>query len=162
MDSGMFTQLQWRSILQEQLGCRLIVVSNREPFVHERQGHRVIVTNPAGGVTAALHPLLNAAGGVWIAHGSGPADRATVDRNDCVMVPPGRPAYKLRRIWIPEAELCEYYNGFANQALWPLCHHVWQRPRFSTREWNAYRRVNARFAQAVLEEAAGERCVVFI
>jgi alpha,alpha-trehalose-phosphate synthase [UDP-forming] len=158
----MWMQAQWQAALEKMAGGRLIVVSNREPFVNERQGDRVLWTEPAGGVTAALHPLLNSAGGTWIAHGSGPADREVVDRNDCVMVPPGRPAYKLRRVWIPEKEVCEYYNGIANQGLWPLCHHVYQRPRFSAAEWESYRRVNGRFAQAVLEEAAGEAGVVFV
>ena len=156
-----------KSQLQELVGRyhgagRFIVVSNREPFVHDRQRGRVICTEPAGGVTSALNPLLNWCSGVWIAHGSGTADRDMVDRNSRVLVPPDHPAYTLRRVWITEKLQQEYYSGLANQGLWPLCHSVYQRPRFSPVEWDSYRQVNEIFARAVLEEAGDEPGTVFI
>ncbi len=142
---------------------RFIVVSNREPFSHERQDGRVVCARPAGGLTSALHPILGAFDdGVWVAHGSGTADRDVVDGNDRVMVPSGDSAYTLRRVWIPEELARGHYSGLANRGLWPLCHNVYQRPRFSAAEWECYREANAIFAEAVLEEAAGEPGVVFI
>ena len=141
---------------------RFIIVSNREPFVHERQDGRIICTQPAGGVTSALNPLLNWCRGVWVAHGSGSADRDAVDSNSRVLVPPENPAYTLRRVWITEKLRQLYYSGLANRGLWPLCHSAYQRPRFSSVEWNSYRQVNEIFARAVLEEAAEEPATVFI
>jgi trehalose-6-phosphate synthase len=81
-----------REILQEFVrtkldGYRLIVVSNREPYQHRLDDGKITYSEPAGGVTAALDPVMRACGGLWIAHGSGDADRQVVDRRDHVAVP---------------------------------------------------------------------------
>jgi trehalose-6-phosphate synthase len=140
---------------------RFIVVSNREPFSHEWQGGRLVCRRPAGGLTSALGPLLGKWGGTWIAHGSGSGDRDAVDAYSHVPVPPEHPSYTLRRVWLPEKLRTEYYSGLANRALWPLCHNVYQRPQFSSSDWDSYRDVNNMFAQAVLEEAADEPCTTW-
>jgi alpha,alpha-trehalose-phosphate synthase [UDP-forming] len=155
---------QLRASLKRSLGGagRLIVASNREPFIHEHQGGRIICRQPAGGLTAALAPLLNSLGGVWVAQASGTADRDVVDRHSCVMVPPDEPAYKLHRVWLPEKLRCDYYCGLANRALWPVCHNAYQRPHFAAAEWESYREANEVFAEAILEEAAERAAMVFI
>ncbi|MDZ7380159.1 MAG: trehalose-6-phosphate synthase, partial [candidate division KSB1 bacterium] len=56
----------------------------------------------------------------------------------------------------------DYYYGFANQALWPLCHIVFQRPVFRTEHWNAYRRVNRQFAETILDEARDVASIILI
>lgn len=141
---------------------RLIVVSNREPYSHVRKNGRIECTRPASGMVSALDPILKASGGVWIAHGSGNADRAVVDSYDRVAVPPEDPSYKLRRVWLPKHIEQEYYYGLANEGLWPLCHIAFQQPTFNQRHWNSYRAANALFAEAVLEEADGQPAIVFI
>src|SRR5262245_46262215 len=78
-------------------GAKLIVVSNREPYMHKGEGGTIRSVMPASGVTTALDPVLRAANGVWVAHGSGNADRRMVDSHDHVLVPPADPAYTLRR-----------------------------------------------------------------
>jgi alpha,alpha-trehalose-phosphate synthase [UDP-forming] len=152
-----------RTIVAAQLGRgKLIVVSNREPYVHSRQGDAIRVTAPAGGLVTALDPVMRTCGGTWIAHGSGDADRAVVDAGDRVAVPPDRPRYALRRVWLTEEEEQAYYYGFANQALWPLMHVAYTRPRFKVEHWRAYQAVNQRFADAVLTEAGDEPAWVFV
>lgn len=140
----------------------LIVVSNREPYMHEwREGQaRVIV--PAGGLVTALDPVLQACGGVWIAHGAGDADRETADAAGRLTVPPGDARYTLRRVWLTREEEEGYYYGFANEGLWPLCHLAHERPVFRAGDWEHYRRVNRRFADAVLEELGSGRAVVLV
>jgi trehalose 6-phosphate synthase len=100
--------------------------------------------------------------GVWIAHGSGTADRLVVDARDRVPVPPDAPAYDLRRLWIEEPTFSAYYGGFANEGLWPLCHQVDIRPKFRAEDWAAYQDVNARFAAAIHEELGSSSAPVFI
>ncbi len=156
-----------REILQEFVraeldGRRLIVVSNREPYQHRHSEGEVKCTEPAGGVTAALDPVMRACGGLWIAHGSGDADQQAVDRRDHVPVPPDSPEYNLRRIWLSKEEEEGYYGGLSNQGLWPLCHVAFTRPNFDPDHWKMYRRINQRFADAVVEEAAGGPTFVFI
>jgi trehalose 6-phosphate synthase len=65
-------------------------------------------------------------------------------------------------VWIPEQLQTAYYNGLSNQALWPLCHNVYQRPAFRTSDWHAYREVNRLFADQVLDEIGDTPAVVFI
>jgi trehalose 6-phosphate synthase len=137
-------------------GSNLFVVSNREPYVHNRQGNTITVTVPASGLVTALGPILYACNGTWVAQGSGTADKQTVDDHDRLQVPPDDPRYTLRRVWLTTDEEDGYYYGFANEGLWPLCHMAHTRPTFRASDWEYYNRVNARFADALAEEIAGE------
>jgi trehalose 6-phosphate synthase len=141
-------------------GGGLVVVSNREPWVHERAADGSIRARPTpGGVSVALDALMRERGGVWVAHGSGSADRDVVDENGCVEVPPDAPAYRLRRLWLSPYQEEHYYAGFANSALWPLCHQAHVRPVFKEEDWLAYREVNRLFANAAAVEAPPESSV---
>lgn len=130
----------------------LFVVSNREPYQHVRRGKEIEVQVPASGLVTALEPILCACNGTWIAHGSANADRETVDSHDRLPVPPENPLYKMRRVWLSPEEEKGYYYGFANEGLWPLCHIAHTRPLFRASDWEQYRTVNMKFAQAVLQE----------
>ena len=143
-------------------GSSLIVVSNREPYVHNRQGNTVTVTVPASGLVTALEPILCACNGTWVAQGSGTADKETVDGHDRLKVPPDDPRYTLRRVWLSAEEEEGYYYGFANEGLWPLCHMAHTRPIFRASDWEYYNKVNARFADALVEEMAGEEHPVIL
>jgi alpha,alpha-trehalose-phosphate synthase [UDP-forming] len=138
-------------------GSGLFVISNREPYVHGRQGGAITVTVPASGLVTALEPILRACHGTWVAQGSGNADRETVDNQDRLQVPPDDPRYTLRRVWLSAEEEEGYYYGFANEGLWPLCHMAHTRPTFRATDWEYYNQVNARFADAVAEEMANEK-----
>jgi len=152
-----------RALLRTQLrGDEMIVVSNREPYIHENAPGGVIVKQPASGLVTAIEPVMRACSGTWIAHGSGSADRQAVDELDHVGAPPGRGEYTLRRIWLTEKEEQGYYYGFANEGLWPLCHVAHVRPVFREQDWLAYREVNRRFAGAVVSEARSDDPVVMV
>jgi trehalose 6-phosphate synthase len=141
----------------------LVVVSNREPYLHKHDGHgRVISSRTTGGVAVALDALMRERGGVWIAHGAGDADRAVADAADSVLVPPDNPSYRLRRLWLDEREVAGYYNGFSNEGLWPLCHLVDVRPKFRQDDWAAYQAVNARFASAIHAELPTSDTPIFV
>jgi trehalose 6-phosphate synthase len=143
-------------------GARLVVVANREPYIHVYDGDQVRCRKPASGLTTALDPVMRACGGVWVAHGSGDADREVADDRGRLPVPPDDPSYTLRRVWLTKEEEQGYYYGIANEALWPLCHVVYTRPRFEPQHWNEYRRVNQKFADAVLDEVGDEPAAVFV
>jgi trehalose 6-phosphate synthase len=143
-------------------GAKMIVVSNREPWVHERVPDGIRAVRPASGLTTALEPIVRTVGGTWIAHGSGSADRLVVDGKGRIGLPEENPKYTLRRVWLGKREENGYYYGLSNKALWPLCHIVYARPSFSRKDWEFYRSVNQRFCDAVLEEAEGKPAIVFI
>jgi trehalose 6-phosphate synthase len=133
-------------------GRPLFVISNREPYVHERRGKNIECNVPASGLVTALEPVLKACGGTWIAHGSGDADREVVDSQNKIKIPPEEPQYVLKRVWLSKEEEEGYYYGFANEGLWPLCHIVHTRPSFRVEDWGYYREVNQKFASSLLEE----------
>jgi len=153
-----------RRVLREDLkGDEVLIVSNREPYIHARRKDNVIeIQRPASGLVTALEPVMRACSGTWIAHGAGSADRETVDRHDHIMVPPERPAYRIRRVWLSREEEQGYYYGFANEGLWPLCHIAHTRPVFRTGDWEYYRTVNQRFADAVVDEARTKDPIVLV
>jgi trehalose 6-phosphate synthase len=156
----------------------LIVVANREPYIHvqqtrhprgfwarlrRRQPYEEITwMRPASGLVTALDPVMRAWGGTWVAHGSGSGDRAVSDAKGRVRVPPDRPAYTLRRVWLTQEEEEGYYYGAANNAIWPLCHIAYARPEFNESDWEIYSRVNRRFAETVLEEIGTGPAIVFV
>jgi trehalose 6-phosphate synthase len=162
------SQISWtptslKTILHEQLaGDQVLIVSNRQPYVHNRRGQKIEVQVPASGLVSALEPVMRACSGVWIAHGNGTADRDVVDGRSHVGVPPEHPAYEIRRVWITPEEEAGYYYGFANEGLWPLCHIAHVRPTFRSSDWNHYVAINERFAHAVLEEATTDNPVVLV
>jgi trehalose 6-phosphate synthase len=142
---------------------RIFVVSNREPYMHVRKGREVECIVPPSGLVTAIEPVLRACDGVWVAHGSGNADALTVDSSDHIRVPPNDPRYSLRRVWLSNDEEEAYYDGFANEGLWPLCHIAHTRPIFRASDWEAYRGANEKFAAAALEEMEGSaEPVVFV
>jgi trehalose-6-phosphate synthase len=141
----------------------LIVVSNREPYLHQTaEDGSIAVVPTTGGVSVALDALMRERGGTWIAHGAGPCDRQVCDANDRVRVPPDAPAYALHRIWLTEEEERRYYGGFANEGLWPLCHMAHVKPVFRAEDWEAYQTVNRRFAEAIAADLTDTATPVFI
>ena len=132
----------------------LVVVSNREPVRHVRRNGKIVAETPASGLVTAMDPVMRACGGVWVAQGSGDADRESADDRGRLRVPLDDPRYTLRRVYLTQEEEAGYYGGFSNEGLWPLCHIVHTRPQFRPDDWNHYRAVNEKFAAAVLEEIA--------
>jgi trehalose 6-phosphate synthase len=160
---GIWSPERLRSTLTQHLhGERIVILANREPYIHERVGAGVKVLHPASGLVTALEPVMRACSGVWVAHGAGSADRETVDDNDRVRVPPGEESYLVRRVWLKEAEEQGYYYGFANEGLWPLCHVAHARPLFRAEDYEFYRSVNRKFADAVCEEVDSDDPIILV
>jgi alpha,alpha-trehalose-phosphate synthase [UDP-forming] len=143
-------------------GYPFVVVSNREPYVHSWVGEEIRCLRPASGLTMALDPVMQACGGTWIAHGSGDADPDVADKDGRISVPTEAPSYTLKRMWLSKEEEAHYYDGFSNQALWPLCHIVYVKPVFRQKDWDTYKEVNRRFGDAVYADVGEKGAFVFI
>ena len=162
-EGGAWTPQRLKQTLNRYLhGERVVIVANREPYVHERTANGITVLHPASGLVTALEPVMRACSGVWIAHGSGSADKETVDRHSRVRVPPGEESYLIRRVWLSAEEEKGYYYGFSNEGLWPLCHIAHARPVFRSEDWKHYQAVNQRFADAVCKEVDSEDPIVLV
>lgn len=158
-----WTAERLRVFVQSRLGGdRLFAVSNREPYEHVRRNGGIECVVPASGLVTALEPVLRTCDGTWIAQATGDADLDAVDDLGRVRVPPEHPQYTLRRVWLTKKEEQGFYFGFSNEGLWPLCHMAHTRPTFRMKDWEHYRAVNEKFADALLEEIAGEKSPVIL
>lgn len=161
----LWTETKLRDLVRAKLGENaLCVVSNREPYMHVIEGTdaKPRCVRPPSGVVSALHPVLCACGGTWIAYGSGNADRQFVNSKNKLGVPPQDNRYILKRVWLTKEEAGGYYYGFSNEGLWPLCHIAHTRPIFRDADWQAYKEVNQKFADSVLEELPAKHPFIFI
>jgi trehalose-6-phosphate synthase len=153
-----------RQVVRDHLhSAQVIIVSNREPYIHNFDaGGNPVVQVPASGMVTALEPIMRACSGVWVAQGTGTADRETVDRYDQIRVPPDDPSYTLRRVWLTAEQEQGFYYGFCNEGLWALCHLAYVRPAFRAGDWHAYEEVNAKFAEVVAAESNTDSPVILI
>lgn len=138
---------------------KLIIVSNREPYIHKKTGLSIRVEKPTGGLTSAMDDVLKVTGGTWVAWGSGSGDRDVVDSKNCIEVPPEKPSYILKRVWLNPSVVENYYHGYSNRVLWPLCHITLDRVYFRKKFWEDYKKANRAFSDAVLEEADNDSIV---
>ena len=152
-----------QQVIREHLRSpEIVVVSNREPYIHNASPQGPVVQVPASGMVTALEPIVRACAGKWIAHGSGSADRDVVDSHDHVRVPPDDPNYTLRRVWLSSDEEQGFYYGFSNEGLWPLCHLAYVRPAFRESDWQRYESVNRKFADVVVAETKSKDPVILV
>lgn len=147
---------------KELLGNEVLILSNREPYIHNWNNEKIEVQLPASGLVTALEPIMRACSGIWVAHGSGNADKEVVDKYDHIAVPPENPSYTIRRVWLSKEEEEGYYYGFSNEGLWPLCHIAHIRPVFKICDWEQYKKVNQKFADAVIQETKTKNPVILI
>jgi trehalose 6-phosphate synthase len=164
-EGGAWTPQRLRHTLSRYLhGERIVILANREPYIHERSadGGGVTVVHPASGLVTALEPVMRACSGTWIAHGGGSADLETADRHGRIRVPPGEESYVLRRVSLTPEEEKGYYYGFSNEGLWPLCHIADARPIFRSEDWKHYQAVNLKFVEAVCAEVDSDDPIVLV
>lgn len=120
--------------------ARLVVVSNRVP-IPDKSG-----TAPAGGLAVALQTALEARGGLWLGwSGRSCAEDAV---GPLQMLKEGNIDYALTDL--TERDVEEYYQGFANRVLWPICHYRLDLAEYERREMAGYFRVNRFFASRLL------------
>jgi len=161
----LWTESRLKDLIHSKLGDNsLFVVSNREPYMHvmDKTTGKPACMRPASGVVTAINPILYACGGVWVAHGSGEMDRQFTNSKNKLGVPPEDHRYILKRVWLNKQEEEGYYYGFSNEGLWPLCHITHTRPTFREVDWQMYKSVNQKFADAVLEELPKKSPFIFI
>ncbi|MEX0761999.1 MAG: bifunctional alpha,alpha-trehalose-phosphate synthase (UDP-forming)/trehalose-phosphatase [Dehalococcoidia bacterium] len=124
---------------------RLILISNRLPVTvkRERRGEQEL-SSSSGGLVAGLDPLHSKGDGLWLGHpGEQPNARTCKILEERRLVP----------VSVPASEYRGFYQGYSNNAIWPLFHYLIERSRFDASEFEAYRRVNERFADAVAEHS---------
>ena len=127
-------------------GHELVVVANRLPVDRRTLPDGTTSWQPSpGGLVAALEPVMQSNAGAWVGWTGSAGD-----------TPEPFDARGIRLIPVPfdDADVEEFYEGMSNGSLWPLYHDVIVRPEFHRRWWEAYVRVNQRFAEMAVQHAA--------
>ena len=133
---------------------RLVIVSNRLPFVAEQQGDSVVFTESSGGVATGLHSYVESA-----RHAPGQAREylwvgwpgaAVEDRLKEAVRTRAAAEYHSHPVFLSPEEMEKFYLGFCNNTLWPLFHYFPTYAKFDEGQWQHYRRVNELFAESIL------------
>ncbi len=132
---------------------KLIIASNRLPFVFERKGDSWKLIPGSGGLVTALAPVLRDRGGVWIGW---PGITGAVDISDQLSFASNTAGFSMKPVHLEEEDVRRYYIGLSNEVLWPLFHDLQSYCNFDPSYWQAYMDINARFAQVIGENAGPE------
>ncbi|MFW5988326.1 MAG: trehalose-6-phosphate synthase, partial [bacterium] len=130
---------------------RLILISNGEPYTHQKTDDGITSKKLPGGLTTGLDPLMQKEKGLWIAWGRGDNDFEVLNQDNCVKVP-DQSGYILKRISLSDQELDGFYYGFSNEIMWPLCHNFIDKANLNPDYWDIYKKVNQKYAKSALEE----------
>ena len=128
--------------------ARLLVVANRLPVTVRAHQDGVRVGRASGGLATGLRSWQEQSAAVWIGW-PGDVSRMTASQREALERK--LDASHLVPVHLTADEIERYYEGFANQVLWPLCHYLVDRVPVDAAGWTAYREANERFADVVVE-----------
>src|SRR3989442_11796598 len=127
----------------------LIVLSNRGPYTTAVVRRRVVARRSSGGLVAALEPVLRSQGGVWIAWDDRPPGRRRLPP-----ITEGREPFSIRLVTLNEPAASNFYHGFSNRVLWPICHGFLDKCRFDHAFFRDYLRCNMEFSRTATRSAS--------
>lgn len=125
---------------------RLLLVSNRLPVTVKAEKDQVSVVRSPGGLATGLRGPHERSGGLWIGW---PGDVSRLSGTQRSEVERQLSALRCVPLYLSPSEVSRYYEGYSNRVLWPLCHYLLDRIPRQDRDWEAYARVNERFAELV-------------
>ena len=129
---------------------KLIIASNRLPFVLERKGDSWKLVPGSGGLVTALAPVLKDRGGIWIGW---PGISGSFDISDQLSIASATAGFDMKPVHLEEKDVRQYYIGLSNEVLWPLFHDLQSYCNFDPSYWQTYIDINARFAKVINENA---------
>jgi len=128
---------------------KLHIVSNRLPFSLSKDENGYSLTESVGGLATGMKSVYTEYGGKWIGWPGVSSDNlsdAETQEIDQLLLTKG-----CANVHLSDQEIEEYYEGFSNNTIWPLFHYFAQYVDYSPENWEAYKKVNQRFAERVLE-----------
>lgn len=138
---------------------KLIIVADGEPVVSKIEDGKVVSSVPAGGVAVVLDPIARKTQAQYIARAKNIEEKKAMDKNGKMLIGNADGSYQLKRLFFDQKDVEDYYYGFSNQSLWPLCHVAFEEPKFSPEWYAGYKKVNEQFAKAIREEIDGKTLV---
>lgn len=130
---------------------RLLIISNRLPFVIEKQEDKLEIKSGSGGLSTALAPVLRNRGGIWI--GSlGAFDVEEKELEKILENTKKAEGFLFFTVPLTKKEVSLYYDGFSNEIIWPLFHDLQMLCHFVPEYWESYQSVNKKFAEAIVSQ----------
>ncbi|HEY9856964.1 MAG TPA: trehalose-6-phosphate synthase [Stenomitos sp.] len=149
-------------LCQERLeGLNLILASNRGPVEFRREADgRVFYRRGQGGLVTAMNSMVQCVDTTWVASPLTPDDvHVAQQHGDRLVVPMGPRKLHVAFVNSEAERFRQYYDEISNSLLWFLQHGITnapEHPEFDEKvwqAWEAYRRVNLEFAQAIAQIA---------
>lgn len=128
---------------------KTIIVSNRLPVKMIRQEDNWSYSQSEGGLATGLSSIYKEGNNVWV----GWPGAIVRKKDDQQQVRKALAKINLIPVFLTQDDIDDYYEGFSNEVLWPICHYVPSYAQYHDHYWYAYRRVNKKFAEAVLKIA---------
>ncbi|EFB42364.1 alpha,alpha-trehalose-phosphate synthase (UDP-forming) [Parachlamydia acanthamoebae] len=127
---------------------RLMIVSNRLPVVFSREDGKLKSSPGSGGLVTALAPVLKNRGGIWVGWPGfveGDEQEVIQEMNKSQK----EVGFSFSPVFLTKEDVDLYYNGFANEVIWPLFHDLQSDCRFDPKYWTKAQEVTHKFALAV-------------
>ncbi|HVZ67210.1 MAG TPA: trehalose-6-phosphate synthase [Patescibacteria group bacterium] len=127
----------------------MIIASDAEPRVHIIKDGKLTIQNSAGGVAVALDPIAQATNATFVARAKYEDEKKALDRNNSIQIEGTGGKYLLKKLFFDKKTVDNYYYGFSNQTLWPLCHVAFEVPKWTDEWFEDYKKVNREFANTI-------------
>jgi trehalose 6-phosphate synthase/phosphatase len=125
---------------------RLVLVSNRLPVTVKVDRGDLAVVRSSGGLATGLRGPHEQSGGLWIGW---PGDVSRLAEGQRRKLDAHLEELRCVPVYLSSVEVSRYYDGFSNAVLWPLFHYLLDRIPLHSQEWDVYRAINERFADAI-------------
>jgi trehalose 6-phosphate synthase/phosphatase len=127
---------------------RLVIVSNRLPVNASLADGRVRLSRAAGGLATGLQAWHKQSGNLWVGW---PGDVSAFNADQRASLEQKLTERRVKPVYLSREDVERYYEGFSNGVVWPLFHYLADRVPVDAIGWEAYRKVNERFADAVAD-----------
>jgi trehalose 6-phosphate synthase/phosphatase len=135
-------------VMRPGAGPRLVVVSNRLPLTLQKTEEGWKTVRSSGGLASAMNPLLGKIGGDWIGWAGDGGGEDSQERG--AILAGWAETDHCFAVNLPKDVAAGFYEGYANQTLWPVFHNFPTQLKFDAKDWEAYVEANRIFCEAVV------------
>lgn len=126
---------------------KLFIISNRLPIKANRnENNELEFTRSEGGLTTGMDSLTMDVEKHWI----GWPGTYTESEEEEKLISEHLEKFNFHPVFLSSDQILNYYEGYSNSTLWPLCHYFYTFIEYENLYWNTYKQVNELFARTTL------------
>lgn len=126
---------------------RLVIIANRLPLKASRENNEYSFSKSEGGLATGLDSLNLDLEKIWI----GWPGIDVKYEEDKKLITNRLREYNFHPVFLSKRQIHEFYEGYSNSKLWPLCHYFYALVKYDNKHWNAYKEVNSLFLSKAAE-----------